>query len=502
MRPLVVALVVDQLAAEELLRAEPYLDGDGGLGRAIRGGIYYERARYPYAATLTAPGHASLFTGVPPAVHGVSANERWDRHTRTVVPATNDASARVLGSNAQLGPSALRAETVAEALVRQRGAQARVVSISIKDRGAIFPAGRAGIALWYEPADGAFTTSTAYVAELPGWLTAAEQRFPIERELAVWQPLDAATYARVLGPDDAPWESDMPGFGRAFPHDPKATPNPLGVLRFMPALSERQLRFAQLAVEQSLGGDEVPDLLLLSLSALDYTGHAFGPRSWEYLDHLRRIDRALGVFTDELAKRGPVTFVLSADHGIAPVPESIATVGEAGRIYTLELVAELEAMLAARFGVGPWVEACIGAFLYLAPKARERADVVALAEEWTSARPGMAHVFGVEDLRARAASLTDPLEARVALSLGPDIDADLYLVQEPGAVFDGHPRPGFGAHHGAPYAYDTDVPVLIWGTGIQARRTKEPVDALRFAATLSELLAIEPPSAARLPSLL
>jgi arylsulfatase A-like enzyme len=496
-----VAIVVDQLGAEELLRAEPHLAADGGFGRAIAGGVYYERARYPYAATLTAPGHASLFTGVAPSEHGVSANELWDYATRSLRPATYDPNAHALGAPDQLGPGALGAETVAEALVRQRGSAAKVVSLSLKDRGAMFPVGRAGLAVWYDPATGGFTTSSAYAPALPSWLVSAEQEHPVSELLGVWQPLEPQLYAEVQGPDDAPWETDMAGFGRVFPHDPNATPAPLGVLRFMPQLSERLFDLAEVAVERdAFGRDAVPDLLVISVSGLDYTGHAFGPRSWEYLDHLLRIDRALGHFVDALERRGPVTFLLSGDHGVAPAPESVS-VGPPGRVYTTELVTELDAALSAQFGAGPWVDACVGEFLYLSERAKSRTDVLAAAEQWVSARPGIARAFSIADLRARAASLNDPLERRVALSLGKDIDADLYLVQRRGMLLDPNPRPGFGTHHGSPYPYDTDVPVLMWGAGVGVHRTGEPVDVLRYAATVADLLGIRPPPHASGPSL-
>lgn len=501
--PLVVAIVVDQLAAEELLRAAPHLPDSGGLRRAIDRGVYYERGRYPYAATLTAPGHASLFTGVTPVEHGVSANERWDYATRTVHPATSNPGSKVIGGSGELGPGALARETVADALVRQRGPGAEILGLSLKDRGAIFPLGRAGTALWYDSATGGFTSSSAYIAALPSWLTDAQRESPVERLLEPWQPLEPALYASVQGPDPAPWEADLPGFGRAFPHDPAKTASPLGTLRFMPALSERLLDFAALAVEQrQFGTDSVPDLLVVSLSGLDYTGHAFGPRSWEYLDHLLRIDRALAAFVERIEARGPATFVLSADHGIAPVPEGLSPPPVVPRVYTQELSRELDAALSERFGAGPWVDACVGAFLYLSRQAKARPDVLDAARAWSAGRPGIAAVFGVEDLRARRATLTNPLELQVAHSLGPDVAADLYLVQAPGTLLDGHAPPGVGTHHGSPYAYDTDVPVIVWGAGVSPRRVAEPTDVLRFAATLAGLLGIEAPEGARGPSLL
>jgi predicted AlkP superfamily pyrophosphatase or phosphodiesterase len=500
---LVVAIVVDQLATTELLRNESLFDPRGALGRAVREGTLYESARYPYAATLTAPGHASLFTGVPPAKHGVSANEVWDYAAKTTRSATFDPRSVVLGFPGNAGPAALRAETVAEALMEHSRGRAKAVAFSLKERGAIFPLGRAGLALWYEPDDGSFTTSTAYASELPSWLVDAQAKAPIADLLVPWTPLFPERYAALQGPDDQPWESELGGYGRRFPHDPKATSIPLSTLRYSPDLSDRVLALGRAAVEgEGLGSDDTPDLLVLSLSGLDYTGHAYGPRSWEYTDHLLRVDRGVGAFLDWLEARGTVTMALSADHGITPIPESITDGPPTpGRVFTATLVTGLEAHLGKQFRGGPWVESCLGAFLYLSEAAKRRNDVLNATEKWLAGVPGLVRAFRIATFGTNAAA-ADELEARVRLSVGGDVAADFYLVQAPHTVLDGGTPPGVGTHHGSPYPYDTDVPVLLWGHGIERRRVHEPVDPFRFAATLSELLGVTAPEGALQPSLL
>jgi hypothetical protein len=193
--------------------------------------------------------------------------------------------------------------------------------------------------------------------------------------------------------------------------------------------------------------------------------------------------------------------MVSADHGVSPVPESLPDGPErGGRIYTAGLVSDLDAHLRARFGDGKWVESCIGPFLHLSLPAKTRPEVLDAARAWLEQLPGLQAVFGIEALRR--ASDPEPLAQRVAKSLGPDVQADLYLVQEPHFLLDGGAPPGIGSHHGSPHPYDTDVPILVWGPGVPVARWTEPVSSLRFAATLASLASVPSPPDAEQPPLL
>lgn len=503
--PLELIVIIDQLASAELLRCERHLDARGGLGRAIRGGTFYERARYPFAATLTAPGHATLATGVAPSEHGVSSNEVWSYEANAMRPSTHDEGAKVLTSDERLGPAALRAATVAEELAKATKGSARIVALSIKDRGAIFSIGRTGKAFWYESEHGRFTTSTAYAEAIPRWLEDFQNENPIDVLFAPWTTENAAMYRQWLGDDAGPAESKLGGFGNTFPHDPKKNPTASAVLKFAPALTERLFDLGRAAVEgEEMGKDDVVDLLVLSLSGLDYAGHAFGPRSWEYVDHLLRYDRALGAFLDELETRFTVHMMVSADHGIGPSPETLPKGEKGGRVFTQRLTKELNRALSGRFGAGPWVRNINGSFVYF-DASKKKTDGMAVASDfavqWLSKHEGIARVVVVEDLRVRGQRHENEMDQRVALTLGPDVEADLYLVPEPHYVLDWSVPPGTGSHHGSPYDYDTDVPVLIFGEGVQARRVTDVVDIRRFAPTLAKQLGIAPPKGATLPPL-
>src|SRR5262249_13976331 len=152
-----------------------------GFHRLEREGVWFQDCHYPYAGTLTGPGHASLATGTCPERHGIIFNDWYDRQDGDVVycaghvryervpPAPKKADEKEKDKEpktkprGQGTPDRLLAPTLGDALKEATGNRAVVVSLSMKDRGAILPGGkRPDACYWFDPADGQFVTSTYY----------------------------------------------------------------------------------------------------------------------------------------------------------------------------------------------------------------------------------------------------------------------------------------------------------------------------------------------------
>lgn len=488
---LVVLIVLDQLGSWVLDQQLPLLPASSVIRRAHERGASHT-AEYPFASTQTAPGHASLTTGVTPAVHGIVGNAVYDPvhgSRRTV----DDGKHAVIGNaDRYVSPTQLRAETVADVLHRESNAQARIVGMSIKGRSAVLPVGqKANIAVFYDAVARAMTTSTYYrpKGRLPEWLRDFRKANPVEPLLQVWEPADPGWLERQLGPDASPGEM-FP----TFPHDPREAPDPWYAFSGTPESSEYLMAAAYAVVKaERMGVDDVPDFLVLGVSGTDIVGHIWGPRSWEYADNLQRIDRALTHFVKLLRARGPVAFVLTADHGVAELPERARTEGrEGGRLRGDVLVATAERAADAALGQGDWIAGYVPPlFTYTAAgKARHKE----LTKVLRKAMPDVEGVKAVYDAQSHAklrSSIND-LERLVGESLPDDPPGDLYLVTEPGwfdALFEGS-----GTNHGTPWDYDRRVPVLMWGTAIERRTNKKVHDVLRVATTLAALLNVPAPA--------
>lgn len=497
---LVVSIVFDQLPSWAVERYWANLSEAGALRYGASRGMFYTHSRYGFATTQTAPGHASIYTGTSPSQHGVTANMIWDRGKRRLLAATDDGEHAVLGvPGAFASPKALRSETVADVLEKVSEGLSKTVSISLKDRAAVLSGGqRPDGVFWFDAKQPGFTTSTYYEKSLPLWLAAWQTVHPASGQIRPWVPQNPAQLESLLGPDSGPGEGDWESLGTAFPHDPGTSKNPYSAFRATPSSSSYLLEFARACIQQyDLGADETPDLLMVSISGTDYVGHIFGPESWEYLDNLVRTDEAVGKLVQELEALPGVRFLITSDHGVAPLPERArGRHPSAGRLLPVAVLSSLNQALVARgtLGEAPLLEAFEPPFLYLTEGARNGSNrdaiVLAVLEELTA----VAGVQGGFDVRAVARSEgAVGLERQVAESVSLESPGDIYVVPAPHTVFDVNLPRGAGTNHGSPWPYDLEVPVLFWGSGVEQGRRSQFVEQSRVASTLSALLGIPAP---------
>jgi arylsulfatase A-like enzyme len=472
---LVVLVTVDQMRADYLDRFAG--QWRGGFARLYDGGTVFEHGEQDHAATETAPGHATLLSGRYPSHTGIVLNSRG----------VQDRDAPVLGASDEMGasPRRFRGTTLYDWL-RARDPDTRVLSVSRKDRAAIFPVGRAARAVyWYH--DTAFTTSRYYADSLPAWVRAFNARGGAARVAGTaWKLLlpDSA-YAE---PDSVPFENG--GADYVFPHRVAAAPA-------SPWMDSLTLAFALAGVEAlQLGRRGGPDLLSISLSSTDAIGHAFGPDSREIHDQLLRVDHWLGQFFDSLDRATAgrrMIVVLTADHGVTPLPEYSVTVRHqpAGRLWLGSLAQLTEQALERRYG-GPFGIDFDGG-LVSADVAALRARGInvdslgaGLAER--AARvPGVARVYTPRTLAAAPAS--DRSAGQWRRLLPADYGWLFCAVTLPGYVWSSGQ---LGAEHGAGNPDDVAVPIVFWGEGIAAQRVERPVSTVDIAPTLAALLGVAP----------
>lgn len=516
---LVVLVVIDQLPSWSFAKLEPTLRG--GLRRLLDRGVYVPAMRIPYAIPLTAPGHATLATGAPPAVHGVIGNS-WYRSQREraedadfdpaspiflVTPGPGGAAVLEDGSSSV----ALRAPGLAEALRAGTGGRGQSVAIGLKARAACFVAGqRPDEVLFFEPKAGGMTTSTFYAKEVPPHLVAAAARSPLADYLQkTWEPLDAGKLREVTGIEDAaPGEGGEYKLGEVFPHRIAQASSPGSALALTPYGDELVLGAAREAViRRALGADAQPDLLALSLNSHDYTGHSFGQLSWEQVDLLWRLDRSLGELWDFLDERvGPEGYavVLTSDHGSTPLVERSSAPG-ARRISPAELLGVAERAFGEVAGPGQWVADLSSSNLYLTAAGRAlpeavRARALAAAAGALAQVPGIAAAEVTKGILGAAPGQCAGAEIQRAmcLSAAPGEHGELTIAVAPGSLVTSYKT---GTHHDALSEDNRLVPLLVMAPGVAPRVVTEPVETLQVAPTIAALLGVAPPSQARAPAL-
>ncbi len=521
--PLVVTVVIDQFAAWVADERLPLLPATGGFARLRREGVWYRQLRYSHAATDTAPGHSSLYTGLPPRETGILANEVPDaRGGRGSI--LRDEASRVVtaeGATDDLGSSIgrLRVPTLADAL-RERHPDAVIVSVSLKDRGAIFGGGRRPTAtLWFDPSRDRFVTSTAFSPTLPPWVeTHGATPAIVALRSAPWTLTDEAwVRSHSATPDAQPGEGDLDGWGTVFPHDFTHARRAPGAFRASPLGDTAVLNLAEDAVVHARVRG-APMLLAVSLSSNDYVGHLFGPDSWEAWDQLHRLDASLGRFMSRLdALAGPDgwSMVLAADHGITQLPE-VASVpaarpwcardggsdpyerpcGPLGRLDPDAIARELQAAAVRSLGAGQWVLGVADPYVYVTPEARNlsaqrRERLQAALVRRLRQYPEVERVLEARFVHAQCPD-GESVEALLCWSIPMDSGAALYVQTRAGAFFDSGYDLGRGTSHGSPYLFDRSVPMLLRRPGREVSHpvVQEPIPYTEFRRQAEILLGL------------
>ncbi len=473
---LVVVLVIDQFRADYLTRFQAKLipekkpNGDvGGFSYLMAKGAYFPSAEYGMLQNMTGPGHATILTGSYPYQSGIPINKWFDKAKNAAVYCVEDASSPLVGppnpeKETGMSPKNLVGTTVGDEL-KNAGYTSRVVSVSLKDRAAILMGGhRADAVFWFDKSRFQWVSSRFYLpnGKLPAWTQKlnAEIKIPAshkEKEEALNGPTGSSLTISIA---------------------------------------------LQAITEFKLGSGKNTDLLAVSFSSHDFAGHAFGPNSAEMEAMTLDEDKQISGFLNYLRKKIPgglenVTVVLTADHGIAPLPD-YAKQNKlfAGRIDEKTLSSTLNGLLENKFGppsAGRWVVAVgeLNIFLnraLIAEKSVEPKVVEDTVRRYLLANEeGVAFVFTQTDYQTR---ILPPglLEQQILRTYIPGKSGDVVIIQKP--FFIGGDDP---AAHMSGYSYDRTVPLVIAGphirSGIYAAGR-----VIDLAPTLSFLLGTIPPA--------
>jgi len=493
---LVVMIVVDQLGGGLLDRYEPALTA-GGFRRFMDQGRRYTQASHAHGMPETAPGHATLATGVFPSRHGIVSNT-WRQRTGFEWPtmyAVGDSAQPILGYEGDVtlegrSPANLLRDGLAD-WVRAANPEARAVSISKKDRAAVAMAGRSGASAWWLlDRKGVFVTSTYYAERYPTWLTVFNQQvMPGISATPMWIS-EVPAELRSLAEDDTQ-EYEVGGRDMSsFPHRGADEAGPIGSEDFniwaydTPRADDAVLELAKTAILQlQLGQRSATDFLAVSFSAVDRVGHRYGPLSQEMLSTLIHLDLVLANllgYLDQQVGEGRWVAGLAGDHGVVIPPEAARAHGNARaeRIMDEELLEEMGRALreAASNGGRPDVIADRLATLLEDEELVEEAYTHRQLTLGGEPADSFAVLFRNSYYPGRAWGVLSHYGVEVRYGEG-----DLVTSFET------------GTDHGTPYWYDRHVEMMMLGPGVMPGVSDEPVHTIDFAPTLAGLGGIRFP---------
>jgi len=501
---LVVGLVIDQMRWDYLYRYYE-LYSAGGFKRLLTQGYSFENTLIPYTPTYTAAGHTCVYTGSVPAIHGIMGNNWFNKETNSYVYCTSDSTVATVGSSTSAGrmsPANMWSTTITDELRLSNNFKSKVIGISLKDRGAILPAGHsANAAYWYDDAVGKFITSTYYMKELPAWVNAFNEKdLPGKYMRKDWNTLYPMEKYVLSSKDSNAYEIPIPGeTAPVFPHKLSAIGNgKYSAFKYTPHANTYSFDFAKAAVDaEKLGNGTVTDFLALSISSTDYIGHNFGPNAIEMEDTYYRLDRDIADFLtylDNKLGKGNYLFFLTADHGVAHIPAFLKEHQIPGGYFDdAPIVKELNSSLSTTYGIENIIQGALNYQFYLntdeiEKKGKDLAAIKATVLKKLRAQPYIVNAFETEKLSTTTLAATQ--KQMMANGYNPVRSGEIMYTVKPG-YFDGGAR---GTTHGLWNPYDAHIPNVWFGWKVKPGKTNRETYMTDITPTIAAFLKIQAPN--------
>ena len=505
---LVVGIVVDQMRYDYLTRFYNKY-GDGGFKRMINEGFNCKNNHFNYVPTYTGPGHASIYTGTTPKYHGIISNSWYDKEIKESVYCTGDNSVQSIGTSGtsgQMSPHRMKTTTFADEnrlFTQMRG---KTIGISIKDRSAIFPAGHtANAAYWFQgEKEGNWISSSFYMNALPDWVTKFNESGVANSYFKVWNTLyDINTYTES-GDDLNTFETVYNGIETAaFPYDLavlKEKNRNFELLKVTPFGNSIITDFAIAALDgEQLGQDNITDVLAVSYSSTDYVGHYFGVNSKEVEDTYIRLDKDLErlfIALDNKVGVGEYTVFLTSDHGAVNVPSYLQSVKiPSGYINKEGIRKKLDAFLEKTLSASDLIENISNNQVFL-----NKVKIPLLNLSLEDVQDAIVNELISYEFIDKAytsttmnnTSFNNGIEFLLQNGFNQKRSGDVLFVYDP--AFISYSKTG--STHGSGLNYDTHVPLLFFGKGINHGSTVTKTRIVDIAPTISALLGISFPNGA------
>jgi predicted AlkP superfamily pyrophosphatase or phosphodiesterase len=508
---LIVGVVVDQMCYEYLYRYKDKF-GKDGFNLFLEKGTNVRNTLYNYVPTYTGPGHASIYTGTTPENHGIVGNEWFERETNQVVNCVDDMRYQTVGSESNYGqrsPKNLKTFTVTDQL-KLTYPDAKVISMSIKDRSAILPGGHLSDgSYWYDYATGDFITSTFFKRELPQWVRLLNDEKQVDQYLQkTWETMYPIDQYKQSGPDDSPYEVVLKGkTSPTFPYDLKAMTEGKADYNLFTYTPFANTYLTDLAIRsihaEQLGQDKQTDMLCISYSTPDIAGHAFGPYSVEIQDMYLRLDRDIANLIKALEKevgKNQFMIFLTADHAVVPVPQNLTDQQlPGGYVFLKDQMSQLKDDLSKTFGADLILEQeNLNIYLDhqkikdLNLKKNEVEDFIA-AEllKWK----GVKRVITSKQLEG--GNSDDLWLNMVRRGYHHTVSGDVIFILEPGYLpkNSDSEKARKGTSHGSSFNYDTHVPLIWYGKNIKKQSIFRSVNITDISATLIHIMDLQRPGA-------
>ena len=503
---LVVGIVIDQMRYDYLVKFYNKF-GKGGFKRLITDGYNLKNTHFNYIPTYTAVGHTSIYTGTTPKNHGIISNNWYDKYQKKSIYCVDDANFKSVGATTGGNKSTQRmlTTTITDQVRLAQNMHNKTISISLKDRAAMLPAGHtANAAYWFEGNNvGKFITSSFYIDTLPQWVVNFNNSGKANNYLnQTWNTMDSISKYTESLPDNSKYEGFFNGRnGHTFPYDLKKlrkTNNNFDLLKAIPFGNSITTDFAEAAIiGENLGKSNYTDFLAISYSSTDYVGHKFGTNAVELEDTYIRLDKEIArllTFLDEQVGKGNYTLFLTADHAAVPNPSYLEDLKIPSGYFKTEAFKNFVHSITLKYFKSNKIVENISNYQIFLNKEKIKSlglEVNKVAQIISDEIINFDKVYkSVTAHTLQTTSFTSGLMKNIQNGYNQKLSGDILFIPMPAVISHGKT----GTTHGSGYNYDTHVPLLFYGNGIKKGSSNVYYPITNIAPTLSSLLNIEEPN--------
>ena len=485
---LIVGIVVDQMRYDYIYR---FWDdfGDNGFKKLLLEGHFFRNCQFGYVPTYTGPGHASIFTGTTPAVHGIIANDWYDKNSGEYIYCAGDGDMHtvcnceqknidVTSADGKMSPHHMLTTTFADEL-KLFSENSKVFGISLKDRGAILPAGHSGNGAYWMDSEGKWITSSFYMEALPDYIQEINENNPPQNYLkGIWEVSGKFNHNMLA-------KHTQQG-GSAI----KSTPFGNTILK------DLALEILQ---NERLGQGEISDILTISFSSTDYIGHQFGPHAPEIQDTYIRLDKDIAELLETINSNvgfENVVIFITADHGVVSEPSELSSRNiPSGYFDNSIMETALLTYLNSKYGEENWIKNYSNNQLFLnhdliiekhinMQEIQRNCAQFLLKYEWVK------NTYTATQLHENEYS--NSFHSLIQKGYNQKRSGDVIVSLQTGWL-KSHWETG-GTTHGSSYSYDTHVPLIFWGGKIPKGTTDRKVNIRDIAPTISTILGTAYPN--------
>ena len=476
---LVVGIVVDQMRYDYIYRFwDDY--GKDGFKRLVNEGHFFRNTQFGYTPTFTGPGHASIYTGTTPSVHGIISNDWYDKTKGVSVYCTGDNAMTSIGTdsaNGKMSPHNMLTTTFSDELKLFNNG--KVIGISLKDRGAILPAGHSADAAYWMDSNGKWISSSYYMNDLPDWIKEENNKNNIAKYMSgIWKVKNEFTHNL----------------------DTLLKVNGNGAIKSTPfgnsILNDLAIRILK---EEKLGKNKTTDCLFISYSSTDYIGHQYGPHAPELADTYIRLDKDIAQLLKSIdSKVGfkNVVLFLTADHGVVSEPKELLERNiPAGYFESTVMINGLKLHLSQNFGEGEWVKNYSNNQLFLnhnliVKKGLELGNIQQICADFLLNIEGVKNTFTAKQIHQN--EYQNSFHSLIQNGYNQKRSGDVMVALQTGWI--SKYWENGGTTHGSSYSYDTHVPLIFWGGNIKQGQTDRKIHIKDIAPTISTILGTAYPN--------